>query len=1068
MTGRSSKNENANAEILGVVILIGIFAITAGIISATTLSAPAPTKMPAATIEITGASGAITISHLGGDPLPLGNLKVRGTRTDGLPVPTDIRAWLGLPPGEPNLNNGFSIVKKEGWSALVLIWNGDGGDSVLASWDPSGIYGPLGPASPGSPGAPGVPDGPRTQPPVPAPTTNWNVTLHGVQANFTPFDGTVITDVGGIVPFVDTSNGTITHWYWNFGDGSTITTTVPYAHFDHTYRYEGIYSVTLTVSNAETGAHDTTVHTIQVSPISGEVLPVDFTIEPRTSGNRALSVTCLASVTSSFNATIWQWDVTDGLNGTTTRFGPYYGSLPDAPSKSQVFTFLNPDGTTNNIGMIALTVWSPYVKDPIIVTKTVTVGPPMQVGFSPNVTVGISPLPVKFVDTSIGVVDSWSWDFGDGTTSSEQNPSHVFTVGANEVRTFTVTLTIKGYDQTESGDPPGSHFVYQTATTTITVHAPVVADFSSDVTEGVAPLTIHFNDLSTGNPTKWTWSFGDGATSSEKNPVHTYTSDGIYKVSLLAEKFDPDSADIMVKPIYIRVGADVAADFTATPTRGVAPLGVQFNDASSSAAPIIGWSWDFGDGTTSTERNPLHTYASPGTYSVTLTAANAYRYHSITKTNLITVVPGVVASFEPNQTQGESPLAVHFSDQSTGNPTEWSWNFGDGTTSDLQNPDHTYESAGIFSVTLTARNVDSTNTLTRTNLITVFGQVTALFSANPTVGQAPLSVQFTDSSTGGPTVWSWDFGDNTTSNVQNPLHVYEAAGNYSVTLTVSNPLSTSDPVTRTEYIRVSAPVAPTAAFSGTPLSGTAPLTVQFTDGSINFPSSWAWDFNNDGTVDSTAPNPTYTYSGAGTYTVKLTVANGAGSDDEVKINYIVVNSPPLPPVPPIAAFRANVTSGMAPLIVQFTDESTNSPSSWAWDFNNDGNIDSTDQNPICSFRFAGIYPVKLTVTNGAGSDDELKVGYITVTAPPVAPVAYFEGTPRSGEKPLTVKFTDGSTNSPTYWRWDFGDGTTSTLQNPSHSYSHKGDYTVTLTAGNSAGENTLSRPAYIHVTNPNG
>lgn len=1063
MTGQSSKNESANAEILGVVILIGIFVISAGLISATALSAPAPTKMPAATIQITGESGSITISHLGGDPLPLGDLVVRGTRTDGLPVPTDIRAWLGLSPGEPNLNNGFSIVKNEGWSALVLIWKGGSGESVLASWDsnPSGIYGPLGPGSPGEPGIPGVPGGPRTQPPVPSPTTNWNETLYGVHANFTPNDGTVITDVGGVVPFVDTSSGSITHWFWNFGDGSTITTTVPYANFAHTYRYEGIYSVTLTVSNAETGAHDTTVHTIQVSPISGEDLPINFTIEPRASGNRALSVTCLASVTSSFNATIWQWDVTDGLNGTTTRFGPFYGSLPDDPSKSQVFTFLNPDGTTNNIGMIALTVWSPYVRDPIIVTRWVTVGPPMQVSFSPNVTVGISELPVKFVDTSIGVVDSWSWDFGDGATSPEQNPVHVFTVGPNEVRTFTVTLTIKGYDQTA----PGDHIVTQTATATITVHAPVIADFSSDVTEGVAPLTIHFKDLSTGNPTKWTWSFGDGVTSSEQNPAHTYTSDGIYKVSLIAEKFNPDSADIMVKPIYIRVGADVVADFTATPTRGVAPLAVQFTDASSSAAPLTSWLWNFGDGTTSTERNPLHTYASPGPYSVTLTAANAYRYHSITKTNLITVVPGVVASFEANKTAGESPLAVHFTDQSTGNPTAWSWNFGDGTTSDLQNPDHTYDSAGIFSVTLTASNADSTNTLTRTNLITVFGQVTASFSASPTEGQASLTVQFTDLSTGGPTAWSWDFGDGETSTLQNPSHTYESAGVYSVNLTVSNAISTSVPVTQTDYIRVSAPVAPTAAFSGTPLSGTMPLTVQFTDESINFPSSWSWDFNNDGTVDSTAKNPTYTYPGAGTYTVKLTVMNGAGSDDEVKVGYITVNSPPLPPVAPVAAFRANTTSGMAPLIVQFTDESTNSPSSWAWDFNNDGTLDSTDPNPICSFAFAGIYPVKLTVTNGAGSDDEVKVGYITVIAPPVKPVPYFTGTPLSGRKPLTVKFTDGSTNSPTYWRWDFGDGSTSTLQNPSHSFSHKGSYTVVLTVGNAAGEATLTRTAYITVTN---
>jgi len=1059
MADRARKNENANAEILGVVLLIGIFAISAGIISATTLSSPPSTTVPAAMIEISGSPGAIKIIHQGGDPLLLSDLVVTGTKPDGtLDSPEDLRAWLCLQPGETTLNNGFSNVIEADWIALVLSWKGDGSESVIASWDPSGIYGPLGPAVLAGSGVPGVPYVARTQPPVPTPTTNWNATLHGLHANFTPFTGTVVSDPDGRVWFDDTSSGDITTWLWNFGDGKTLVTTAPGAHVDHIYEYEGTYSVTLTVSNPETGAHDTTAHIIQVDPMSGQTLPVDFTIEPRNSGNRELSVTCLASPTSSFNATVWQWDVTDGRNGTTTRFGPFYGNLPTHPSKSQVFTFLNPDGTTNNIGMIALTVWSPYLKDPIIVTKAVTVGPPMQVGFSPNVTVGISPLPVMFVDTSIGVVDSWSWDFGDGTTSSEQSPVHVYNVGPNEVRAFTVTLTIRGYDQTA----PGDHIVVQTATTTITVHAPVVADFTSDVTEGTAPLTVHFSDLSTGNPTKWTWSFGDGATSSEQNPVHTYTTEGTFKVSLIAEKLDPDSADIIVKPIFIRVGSSVAADFTANPTRGIGPLTVQFNDASSSAAPIINWLWDFGDGTTSTARNPSHTYAAVGNYSVTLTAANAYRYHTITKTDYISVVPRVVASFKANETLGQGPMTVQFTDESTGSPTDWSWDFGDSTTSTVQHPNHTYESAGTYSVTLTARNADSTDTLTRINYITIFGEVTASFTATPTEGHAPLAVQFTDISIGGPTAWSWDFGDNTTSDVQNPAHTYEAIGNYSVTLTASNAISTSVPVTRTEYIRVSAPVSPTAAFSGMPLSGVAPLTVRFTDESANFPTSWAWDFNNDGTTDSSARNPTYVYPTAGTYTVKLTVTNAAGSDDEVKTNYIAVS---VAPVAPVAAFRANITSGTVPLAVQFTDESTNLPTTWAWDFNNDGTTDSTAQNPIYVYPTAGTYTVKLSVTNAAGSDDEIKTGYITVTAAPVAPVAYFTGTPRSGKKSLTVQFTDGSTNSPTYWRWDFGDGTTSTLRNPSHSYRFRGTYTVVLTAGNSAGENTLTRTGYIVVTN---
>ncbi|MBN2098201.1 MAG: PKD domain-containing protein [Dehalococcoidia bacterium] len=158
-------------------------------------------------------------------------------------------------------------------------------------------------------------------------------------------------------------------------------------------------------------------------------------------------------------------------------------------------------------------------------------------------------------------------------------------------------------------------------------------------------------------------------------------------------------------------------------------------------------------------------------------------------------------------------------------------------------------------------------------------------------------------------------------------------------------------------------------------SGLAPLTVIFKDLSSNSPTSWAWDFNNDGVTDSTAQNPTYTYTVAGTYTVKLTATNADGSGEEVKTSYITVNGPP------VAAFTSDVQSGAAPLTVSFTDQSSGSPTSWAWDFDNDGTVDSTDQNPTYTYNAAGTYTVKLTATNTYGSDDEVKTDYITVALP---------------------------------------------------------------------------------------
>jgi serine protease len=164
--------------------------------------------------------------------------------------------------------------------------------------------------------------------------------------------------------------------------------------------------------------------------------------------------------------------------------------------------------------------------------------------------------------------------------------------------------------------------------------------------------------------------------------------------------------------------------------------------------------------------------------------------------------------------------------------------------------------------------------------------------------------------------------------------------------------------------------------------------------------------------------------------------------------------------PPVAAFTGTPTSGTAPLTVNFTDQSTNGPTSWAWTFGDGGT--STAQNPSHSYTSAGSYTVTLTATNAYGSDGETKTNYITVTAPPTdPPVAAFYGTPTSGNVPLTVVFTDQSTNSPTSWSWTFGDGGTSTLQNPSHTYTTAGTYTVALTATNAYGSNTLTKTNYI-------
>ena len=254
--------------------------------------------------------------------------------------------------------------------------------------------------------------------------------------------------------------------------------------------------------------------------------------------------------------------------------------------------------------------------------------------------------------------------------------------------------------------------------------------------------------------------------------------------------------------------------------------------------------------------------------------------------------------------------------------------------------------------------------------------------------------------------------------------------------------------------------APVAGFSATPTSGDVPLTVRFTDESTGTVASRAWDFNNDGVTDSTEQNPSHTYTTAGTYTVKLTVTNAAGSDDEIKTDYIAVGGV----AAPVVAFSANVTNGDIPLAVAFNDESTGSATAWAWDFDNDGVTDSTTKNATHAYTTAGTYSVNHTVTGWGGSTSLVKTDYITAVMPMV-PVADFTATPTSGGAPLTVTFNDTSSSNPTRWAWDFNnDGTTdATTRNATYTYSVTGTYTVNLTVTNAAGSDSEVKAGLINA-----
>ena len=330
-----------------------------------------------------------------------------------------------------------------------------------------------------------------------------------------------------------------------------------------------------------------------------------------------------------------------------------------------------------------------------------------------------------------------------------------------------------------------------------------VASFSSNVSKGYAPLAVQFTDLSQ-NTTGWNWDFGDGANSTQQNPMHTYPKAGNYTVALTVNNINGTGT----KSSYITVSNglnSLVAAFSASPTAGNAPLNVSFTD-SSTGSPVS-WKWYFSDGTSSTDQNPVHIFSKPGLYSVTLTASNATGSSSVTKSSYIIVSNGLnapFAAFSAAPTSGSAPLNVSFTDSSTGSPVSWKWYFSDGTNTTDQNPVHTFSKPGLYTVTLTASNAAGSSSVTKSSYITVSNGVNApvaAFSAPSTSGNAPLSISFADDSTGSPTSWNWCFGDGINSSDQNPVHIYSKAGKYTVSLTLNNPGGSSTK-TMSGYITV--------------------------------------------------------------------------------------------------------------------------------------------------------------------------------------------------------------------------------------------------------------------------
>lgn len=412
------------------------------------------------------------------------------------------------------------------------------------------------------------------------------------------------------------------------------------------------------------------------------------------------------------------------------------------------------------------------------------------------------------------------------------------------------------------------------------------------------------------------------------------------------------------------------------------------------------------------------------------------------------------ANFTSDITGGCAPIVVNFKDQSTGNPTAWAWDFGNGGSSNKQNPSATYFYEGTYVVTLTVANLNGSNTVTKTAYITVYKEPTAEFTVNSRTGCTPAHMQFTDMSTttAGTNItgWKWDFGDGGSSTQQNPTYVYKTPGSYTVTLTITNDKGCRKLITKPNFVDIIQGVVP--GFNNTnPTECSAPSTVQFTNTSSGPPQlSYQWKFGDGNTADSR--NTSNRYQTNGTYPVTLIVTSSLGCTDSVRKNIDIgkVNS----------AFT--VPDNICPKTpVQFVNNSNPRPRKSYWRFS-DGRVDSL-RNPIIAFAKEGTYTVTLVNAFDICTDSITK----TFTVLPVPKINFVAPDTGKCAAPFTVAFTNTTTDGVSY-KWDFGDSTaTSTEANPSHTYAKAGAYNVSLIAiGANGCADTLVQESFIEITKP--
>ncbi len=866
----------------------------------------------------------------------------------------------------------------------------------------------------------------------------WMATLTDVPTSI-DLEGDVLLsecEEGTYTVTVDTVAG-VTDVHWNWGDGSTESTGTGLT-ATHQFPEDGQYNVTVTVTDGDNQQYTDTL-TVEVTDVAPQVTiiaPDESPLGDLVDFNADVIPPCNDALVS------YEWDFGDGTPNVT---GPT--PVPNTPHmymQAGVYT-------------VTLTVYDDdgFGQDTHVINIT-TSGPTADFTYDPadpeegdNVT---------FTDNSTtddpnDPITDWEWDFdGDGQTDSyEQNPTHEFDQEGN----YTVTLTVSNSRGSDS----------KTVTIVVGNNAPV-ASLSATPTGGEEPLDVHLECNVTGGnePMDYVIDFGDGSPLYNGAVAdHTYQQNNTYTATCTVTDND---GDVDQDSVIITVDdSEPVIDFTWDPANPVEGDQVDFDATIDAHDQPVSIDWDFGDGSAHpTGEDPSHTFATEGDYNVTLTVTDSDG--SVTQvTHTVTIAnnpPDAELMVDPDPAQGDEPLTVEFICLAyDGNePLTYVLDFGDGTYVGVTpgNPvQHTYTQNGTYQAFCNVTDADGDTDLD-SEIVTVFDtEPDVEWTWDPTAPNEHEPVFFNSTVSGydQPLTISWDFGDGSSgSSDEDPTHVFDAAGQYTVTLTVTDSDGSVVSVTHTIDVGVN---APDVTLNADPLQGPEGVNVTFdcswTDGDAPF--SWYIDFG-DGSASVHDTNPvSHVYGVQGSYTATCHVddTDGDYGEDQVVIN-IDNNVPDM-------TLQVNPENGTEPLTVSAVCGVVdgNGPFDYTITWGDGDMLVGDDEAPTFggthNYTNDGNYTITCNVIDADGDQAQQSVDVQVFDSEPTASFTYSPTDPVEGDQVDFDATIDGY-DQPLTILWNFGDGSTSNEEDPSYTYALAGDYNVTLTVTDSDGSSVTA------------